>query len=231
MKLLSGGQSGVDRAVLDVAVARGIDYGGWCPKGGWAEDLPAAARRAGEISALEGNAARRSGAAHRMERARCRRLHDRGRAGGVDVSNGTALAQELAHRYRKPLLIVEPCRAGSGGAVDALAALAAAPGRRRSRACHRRSARERGARNLCAQRRTFLHALISAQSNRNRFAAARYNDLHESVWPYREPALNERYAVRCRPSHLRSPACQNCSSPLRPSRCLDSAACWLGRGA
>ena len=40
MKLLSGGQSGVDRAVLDVALARGIAYGGWCPKGGWAEDCP-----------------------------------------------------------------------------------------------------------------------------------------------------------------------------------------------
>ena len=40
MKLLSGGQSGVDRAVLDVAVERSIDYGGWCPKDGWAEDLP-----------------------------------------------------------------------------------------------------------------------------------------------------------------------------------------------
>jgi hypothetical protein len=33
MKLISGGQSGVDRAVLDVAVERAIDYGGWCPKG------------------------------------------------------------------------------------------------------------------------------------------------------------------------------------------------------
>jgi hypothetical protein len=40
IKLLSGGQSGVDRAVLDVALARGIAYGGWCPKGGWAEDFP-----------------------------------------------------------------------------------------------------------------------------------------------------------------------------------------------
>src|SRR5437879_5409140 len=40
MKLLSGGQNGVDRAVLDVALARGIAHGGWCPKGGWAEDFP-----------------------------------------------------------------------------------------------------------------------------------------------------------------------------------------------
>ena len=39
MKLLSGGQTGVDRAALDVAIERGVAYGGWCPKGGWAEDF------------------------------------------------------------------------------------------------------------------------------------------------------------------------------------------------
>jgi hypothetical protein len=38
--ILSGGQSGVDRAALDFAIGRGITYGGWCPKGGWAEDFP-----------------------------------------------------------------------------------------------------------------------------------------------------------------------------------------------
>jgi putative molybdenum carrier protein len=40
MKIISGGQSGVDRAALDVAVARGLPYGGWCSRGGWAEDFP-----------------------------------------------------------------------------------------------------------------------------------------------------------------------------------------------
>jgi hypothetical protein len=39
-RIISGGQSGVDRAALDFAIARGIPYGGWCPKGGWAEDCP-----------------------------------------------------------------------------------------------------------------------------------------------------------------------------------------------
>jgi hypothetical protein len=39
MTILSGGQTGVDRAALDAAIAAGIRYGGWCPKGGWAEDL------------------------------------------------------------------------------------------------------------------------------------------------------------------------------------------------
>jgi hypothetical protein len=40
LKILSGGQTGVDRAALDAAIARGFACGGWCPKGGWAEDMP-----------------------------------------------------------------------------------------------------------------------------------------------------------------------------------------------
>ncbi len=40
-ELASGGQSGVDRAALDWAATVGVVYGGWCPKGGWAEDLSA----------------------------------------------------------------------------------------------------------------------------------------------------------------------------------------------
>lgn len=39
MRIISGGQSGVDRAALDAAIGAGIPYAGWCPKGGWAEDL------------------------------------------------------------------------------------------------------------------------------------------------------------------------------------------------
>ncbi len=39
-RIVSGGQSGVDRAALDFAARRGLAYGGWCPRGGWAEDFP-----------------------------------------------------------------------------------------------------------------------------------------------------------------------------------------------
>ena len=39
-KIVSGGQSGADRAALDFAIEHSIEYGGWCPKGGWAEDYP-----------------------------------------------------------------------------------------------------------------------------------------------------------------------------------------------
>lgn len=40
IKIISGGQTGADRAALDWAIARGIPCGGWCPKGRNAEDGP-----------------------------------------------------------------------------------------------------------------------------------------------------------------------------------------------
>ena len=33
VKMISGGQTGVDRAALDAALKHGIDCGGWCPEG------------------------------------------------------------------------------------------------------------------------------------------------------------------------------------------------------
>jgi hypothetical protein len=38
IKIVSGGQTGADRAALDWALAHGISCGGWCPKGRKAED-------------------------------------------------------------------------------------------------------------------------------------------------------------------------------------------------
>ncbi len=40
LRIVSGGQSGVDRAALDVALARALPCGGWCPRGRRAEDGP-----------------------------------------------------------------------------------------------------------------------------------------------------------------------------------------------
>jgi len=40
MKIVSGGQTGVDRGALDAAVALGLAHGGWCPRGRLAEDGP-----------------------------------------------------------------------------------------------------------------------------------------------------------------------------------------------
>lgn len=38
IKIVSGGQTGVDRAALDVGIELEIPHGGWCPKGRLAED-------------------------------------------------------------------------------------------------------------------------------------------------------------------------------------------------
>jgi hypothetical protein len=106
MKLLSGGQSGVDRAVLDVALARGLPYGGWCPKGGWAEDCPTPPGLLTKYPHLKEtplpDPTQRTEWNVRDADA-CLILVD---AGGVAVSAGTTLAGDLAQRYRKPLLVV-----------------------------------------------------------------------------------------------------------------------------
>jgi Circularly permutated YpsA SLOG family len=107
MKLLSGGQSGVDRAALDVAIARGIDYRGWCPQGGWAEDFPEPPGVLAHYPRLK--ATPLADPAQRTEwnmrdADACLIIVDRG---GVEVSAGTALARELAHRFRKPLLVAD----------------------------------------------------------------------------------------------------------------------------
>ncbi len=39
-EIISGGQTGADRAALDFAIEHNIPHGGWCPKGRKAEDGP-----------------------------------------------------------------------------------------------------------------------------------------------------------------------------------------------
>jgi hypothetical protein len=107
MILISGGQSGVDRAALDAAIARDIAYRGWCPQGGWAEDFPAPPGLLEPYPKLTetplADPAQRTEWNVRDADA-CLIIVD---VGGIDVSGGTTLAQELAHRYRKPLFVAD----------------------------------------------------------------------------------------------------------------------------
>ena len=43
-KIISGGQTGADRAALDVAIELGIPHGGWIPKGRKTEAGPLSAK-------------------------------------------------------------------------------------------------------------------------------------------------------------------------------------------
>jgi Circularly permutated YpsA SLOG family len=106
MKIISGGQSGVDRAALDAALACGINYGGWCPKGGWAEDFPTPPGVLAKYPELKETP--RAEPEQRTEwnvrdADACLILID---AAGLDASAGTTRANERAHHYRKPVLIV-----------------------------------------------------------------------------------------------------------------------------
>jgi hypothetical protein len=104
----SGGQTGVDRAALDVALDRNIDYGGWCPKDGWAEDLPEPPGVLAGYPKLKPTPL--ADPAQRTEW----NVRDADAcliviaSAGVEASPGTALAQDLAHHYRKPLLVADP---------------------------------------------------------------------------------------------------------------------------
>jgi hypothetical protein len=107
LMIISGGQSGVDRAALDAAEALGLPYGGWCPHGGWAEDLPMPPGLLAKYPLLRETPSRDP--AQRTEW----NVRDSDAslilvdAGGVSVSRGTALAQKLAAKYGKPLLVAE----------------------------------------------------------------------------------------------------------------------------
>jgi Circularly permutated YpsA SLOG family len=107
MRIISGGQTGVDRAALDIAIARGLPYGGWCPRGGWAEDLPEPPGLLARYPRLQETPL--ADPAQRTER----NVRDSDAtlilvaAGGIAPSQGSALARELAKKYRTPWLVVD----------------------------------------------------------------------------------------------------------------------------
>jgi hypothetical protein len=98
-RVVSGGQTGVDRAALDVALEIGIPCGGWCPAGRLAEDgvIPEryALRETEEASypqRTERNV-RDSDATLILYRAKMR--------------GGTALTARLARHHGRPCLALE----------------------------------------------------------------------------------------------------------------------------
>ena len=109
-KIISGGQTGADRAALDAAIARDMDYGGSIPKGRNAED--------GSIDRQYKKLVELDSAMHsvRTERnvmdADATLIFTRG-----EPSGGTALTVQYALQHKKPFLLVDVRDTGTAGAV------------------------------------------------------------------------------------------------------------------
>ncbi len=101
-RIVSGGQTGVDRAALDAALALGLPCGGWCPRGRLAEDGVIPPRYplretpdAEYAQRTEWNVRDSDGTL----------VLKRGHAGG-----GTAFTIVTARRLRRPLLVLDLAR-------------------------------------------------------------------------------------------------------------------------
>lgn len=98
-KIVSGGQTGVDHAALDAAIAAGVEVGGWCPSGRRAED-----RVISKIYPLQETPS--------SEYAQRTAWNVRDSDGTLvltrgEPTGGTALTIQEAKQQRKPLLVVD----------------------------------------------------------------------------------------------------------------------------
>lgn len=96
---MSGGQTGVDRAALDAALARGLTCGGWCPKGRRAEDGAIPNRY--PLTETES-------ADYRLRTQRNVSDSDGTLILAIgELTGGTALTRDIALAQAKPLLLVD----------------------------------------------------------------------------------------------------------------------------
>jgi hypothetical protein len=153
MKVLSGGQTGVDRAALDTAIAKGIAIGGWCPKGGWAEDLPEPPGLLATYPQLRETPLTKPEQRTQWNVRDADRLMVLVDAAGIAVSPGSSAARDFAMRLGKPHIVVD---LDTSGAVARARAFLGEGG---SSLCIA-GPRESEAPGIYAKARAFLDALL-----------------------------------------------------------------------
>lgn len=150
-KIISGGQTGVDRAALDAALDSGIPHGGWCPRGRKAEDGCVPARYRLDETPAEKYAVR---TAWNVRDADGTLILSRGRPDG-----GTALTQRCARDAGKPCLLVDL----ADGTVDP-GAVAAWLTQNRIRILNIAGPRESKQPGIHAEAREFLERLLHIET-------------------------------------------------------------------
>jgi len=101
LKIISGGQTGVDRAALDVALELSVPCGGWCPQG----------RRAENGVIANKYPLRETPSADYPQRTEWNVCDSDGTLvltrGAPVAGSGTAFTIELARAHRRPCLVVD----------------------------------------------------------------------------------------------------------------------------
>jgi hypothetical protein len=110
-KIVSGGQTGVDRAALDAALAAGLACGGWCPRGRRAEDGPLDPRYPLRETPDPDYAQRTR---WNVRDAEATLILARGALRG-----GTALTRRCARTLGRPLWVADPDDPGAAAAIRA----------------------------------------------------------------------------------------------------------------
>jgi hypothetical protein len=96
--IVSGGQTGVDRAALDVALELGVPCGGWCPRGRLAEDGEIPARYPLQETSSSRYQVRTDWNIRDSDATMILNLGE--------MEGGTALTEVLARSYGSPCIIV-----------------------------------------------------------------------------------------------------------------------------
>lgn len=150
--MISGGQTGVDRAALDAALGLGLLCGGWCPKGRRAED-GGISRRYPLQETPDADYSQRT--AWNVRDADATLILRRG-----PLTSGTALTLRLARLARKPRRVVDLDRSGPPERVRQWLA------RHRVRVLNVAGPRESQRPGIGQQARAFLLAALRAGGNR-----------------------------------------------------------------
>ncbi len=112
IRIISGGQTGVDRGALDAALAAGFSCGGWCSGDREAEDGPIAQRY--PLTPLAGGGSRQR---------TLKNVHDSDGTAILyheSLAGGTKLTRDMCIRERKPFVVLDAMQIVESRAVAAI---------------------------------------------------------------------------------------------------------------